>query len=97
MTAETRPTSAEPDRDATQDKGIDLFMRAAEQARWAGSEPIERDAHEGCECLLCCPPCAVEGCDDQDVTARLVPVDTTYRAMARVLLCEQHGRARPLA
>ena len=89
--------TAEPDRDAVQDRSIDLFMQQARAARWAGSEPIERDAHEGCDCHLCCPPCAVEGCWDFDVTARLVPVDTSFRAFARVLLCEQHGRTRPVA
>lgn len=48
-----RATAVEPDRDATQDKAVELFMRQAQEARWAGSEPIERDAHEGCECLIC--------------------------------------------
>lgn len=64
---------------------------------WAGTHgPIERDSHEGCECMICCPPCAVQGCYSEDVTARLIPVDTTMRHMARVLLCDVHGANRPL-
>lgn len=39
--------------------------------------------------------CAVEGCHTVHVTARLVPVDTTLRHRARVLLCDMHGATRP--
>ena len=63
---------------------------------WAGTEPVDPDPHDGCECLACCPPCAVDGCWDFDVTARAVPIDTTMTAVARVLLCDLHGRSRPL-
>lgn len=40
--------------------------------------------------------CAVDGCPDRAVTARAVPIDTTLAVTARVLLCDLHGRSRPL-
>lgn len=62
--------------------------------RWAGSEPVEANSrHDGCECLLCCPPCAVTDCWSSDVTARLVPVPA---GTARVLLCIEHGGMYPI-
>lgn len=62
---------------------------------WAGTEPVDVDAHEGCECLQCCPPCAVDDCWEFDVTARLVSIG--YGAWCRLLLCDQHGRRHPYA
>lgn len=62
---------------------------------WAGSEPFEPEAHPGCECTSCTPTCAADGCFSLDVTARAVIIDGTFSAAARVLLCDDHGRARP--
>lgn len=63
-------------------------------ARWIGTEPNEpRTGHEGCECSVCCPPCAAAGCWSFDVTARLIPVPS---GTARVLLCVEHGGMYPI-
>jgi len=40
--------------------------------------------------------CQADGCHSRDVTARMVNVDGRMTVVARVLLCDLHGRCRPL-
>lgn len=57
---------------------------------WAGTEPIEPDAHPDCECPRCLPTCAIDGCGSFEVTATSIPI---AGGRTTVLLCEQHRLA----
>jgi len=59
----------------------------------AGDPPEPATGHDDCECEVCYPPCAADGCSDPDVTARLVPLPTG--GWSRTLLCDAHGLGLP--
>jgi hypothetical protein len=65
-------------------------------------DPVERDAHEGCECLLCCPLCVVSGClsDDVERTTVIVEVSSDIRVrrhLAELMLCPEHRPSPEMA
>lgn len=62
--------------------------------RWAGTEPIEPEAHPDCECLRCCG-CQVPGCLSTDVDGYMVATSTAFLFRARVLLCLKHSAGAP--